>query len=137
MSHHTGLHSASCYASVQDGEENGISAAQRYPARPDADRAALVVLHRRGHRGRDRRLVLRRRALRRRAQEGGGVMGALDRLFHYYQQFHRLPFLARRAVLFLFFVGCFVAAVKIRPFRPPLAFLLLLPPWFGLLSSSA
>lgn len=63
-------------------------------------------------------------------------MGALDRLFHYYQQFHRLPFLARRAVLFLFFVGCFVAGVKIGPFSQDLGFLLLVTAWFGLVWST-
>lgn len=57
----------------------------------------------------------------------------MDRIFQYIQQFSGLPFLVRRAVLCVFFLGCFVFGVKIGPVSEQLGKVSLLVAFLGLI----
>ncbi|WP_429260614.1 hypothetical protein [Paraburkholderia sp. GAS334] len=60
-------------------------------------------------------------------------MDALDRLVPYYRAFNRLPFVVRRILLVMMFLGSFVVGVKLRPYSEDLGFAFLMSALFGLL----
>ncbi|CAG4914125.1 hypothetical protein [Paraburkholderia gardini] len=63
-------------------------------------------------------------------------MDALDRLVPYYRAFNRLPFVVRRILLVMTFLGSFVVGVKLFPHFENLGLMFLMIAWFGLVWST-
>jgi hypothetical protein len=63
-------------------------------------------------------------------------MDLLDRLVPYYRKFNALPFVVRRAALFVMSLGSFVVGVKLLPYNEHLSYMFLLVAWAGVVWST-
>jgi hypothetical protein len=124
MGYGISVHVAPRRAPVQ-GDRYG-NAASASSAR-STQRAAHLAFRGSGRCMRRRWLVLRRRSVGA-FKRGEGLM---DALFRRYQGFNRLPFVARRALLAVFFFAVLVFGVKVQPLSDSLAGTAFLVGWVG------